>query len=443
MDNNILKYRSIIRFVIEAATPMAVGNGTKSILSDALVAKDANGLPFIPGTSITGVLRHGIEAISKDLANKFFGTQNRGSELIISDAVMIGEDGKAVDGLCEKLDKDFYLRFSDLPIRQHVRIDQKGTACKGGKFDNEVVYKGTRFVFEIEKMAEEADSEAIRMITRELLNPAFRLGSGTRNGLGAIKVVDIKSRTFDLSDMADLNAYVSRSSSLSEPFDGDTLHADKIKAKGITYELHLKPCDFMLFASGLGDEDADITPLKEDIILWNEMGVPHFDDRTIVIPATSLKGALSHRTAYHYNRTSKVFADKIETGDFKNHVGDNNNAVRALFGGESEEITRGKVILTDIVKATSHNTHILHHVKIDRFTNAPIDGALFQEKVTDANGEEFCTTICIPEQVAEQNAIESFEQALDDLCNGLLPLGGGVNRGHGRFTGYYKKTEED
>jgi hypothetical protein len=40
-------HRFIARIVMEAVTPLAVSNGEKSILTDALVATDVNGLPFI------------------------------------------------------------------------------------------------------------------------------------------------------------------------------------------------------------------------------------------------------------------------------------------------------------------------------------------------------------------------------------------------------------
>ena len=54
-------HRFLARFVIEAETPLAVGSGEKDVLTDALVATDVNGLPYIPGTAIAGVVRHMIE----------------------------------------------------------------------------------------------------------------------------------------------------------------------------------------------------------------------------------------------------------------------------------------------------------------------------------------------------------------------------------------------
>ena len=50
-------YRYIARIVLEAETPLVVGGGNNELSTDRPVAKDANGLPYIPGTSLTGVLR--------------------------------------------------------------------------------------------------------------------------------------------------------------------------------------------------------------------------------------------------------------------------------------------------------------------------------------------------------------------------------------------------
>lgn len=37
---------------------------------------------------------------------------------------------------------------------------------------------------------------------------------------------------------------------------------------------------------------------------------------------------------------------------------------------------------------------------------------------------------------------QALEAALQDICKGMLPLGGGVNRGNGIFTGTLKRGEE-
>ena len=49
--------------------------------------------------------------------------------------------------------------------------------------------------------------------------------------------------------------------------------------------------------------------------------------------------------------------------------------------------------------------------------------------------------ILVSKKEAEKDpqVIEAFEKALDDVTDGLLPLGGGVNRGNGTFKGSWKK----
>ena len=35
----------------------------------------------------------------------------------------------------------------------------------------------------------------------------------------------------------------------------------------------------------------------------------------------------------------------------------------------------------------------------------------------------------------DQHIVKAFEEALKDVCKGLLPLGGNVNKGYGQFEG--------
>ena len=65
-------HRYIARIVLEAETPLVVGTGDKNIQTDAVVATDVNGLPYIPGSSIAGVLRHAIGEDSES-GNSLFG----------------------------------------------------------------------------------------------------------------------------------------------------------------------------------------------------------------------------------------------------------------------------------------------------------------------------------------------------------------------------------
>lgn len=475
---DIIKYsgynhRFLARFVIEAATPLAVGSGEKDILTDALVATDVNGLPYIPGTAIAGVVRHMIDDIEREMnterfdslkvkereSSAYFGYQDRsdggrGSEIIFSEAKILNSNGMVVDGISlDAIDNDSLLQsYKELPIRQHVHINEKGVKAEHGKFDEQVCFAGTRFCFELEMVAKEDTIEKFDKILEQVQSQTFRIGGGTRSGFGKIKVVDMQTKMLDLKNGDELQLYLKKSSNLSETWGGWEQKAVDIKpSSGWTeYELKLQPEDFFLFGSGFGDDEVDMTPVKEKKVVWKD-GRGEMTEDLVLIPAASVKGALAHRVAYHYNRLTGVFAENLTTDEErKKVVGKNNEAVKELFGSEGEidknsnemkDQKRGNLLFSDVIMNEKMNDKILNHVAIDRFTGGAIEGALFSEKTTYGKGQEFTMTILADNSVLKGKVKEALEEALKDICKGLLPLGGGVNRGNGVFTGSLKQQD--
>ena len=452
MEKTKYTIRYVSRIVLEAETPFTVGSGEKDLLTDALVAKDVNGLPYLPGTSLAGVIRSACGI--KRHEDTPFGYQDKnggqGSRVIFSDGVMIGKDGRPVDGLRTKIQNDeFYAHFKMLPIRQHVRINSLGSTDKGGKFDEQVTYQGTRFCFEMELLSTGSEEEALfyEKMLNVLRRSTFRVGGGTHNGFGLMKVVLLQRRDYDLTDPDDLESYVSRSAALDSTLEG----AKKLTTDTITdstwqrYTLKLQPKDFFLFGSGMGDDEADMTPVSEAYIVWTD-GKPTFQERGILIPATSVKGALAHRTAYHWNKLKKRFVDN--DGE-KPLTGDACPAVEAIFGkagqDSDKDIKCGNIMLSDVIISAGKKTEdekIMNHVAIDRFTGGTMDGALFTEKVTNGLGREIQLTIDVrKDSIQDKDISKAFKLALKDVADGLLPLGGGVNRGNGTFVKTLSKEE--
>lgn len=438
-------HRFLARFVIEAETPLAVGSGDKDVLTDALIATDVNGLPYIPGTAIAGVVRHMIEEVKPEdfNINKIFGFQDKkdghGSEIIFTEAKILNSKGEVVDGMNLKAKEDSLLKYYDeLPIRQHVRINEKGVTDKSGKFDEQVIFAGTRFCFEMEMVAKGKSIDNFNKILEQVQSQTFRIGGGTRCGFGKIKVVDLQTRILNLQNGDEIQLYLNKSSNLADAWVGwEKQSAEEKPSDGwIKYQLHLQPEDFFLFGSGFGDEEADMTPVKEKKVVWKD-GKGELTEELVLIPATSVKGALAHRVAYHYNRLKERFAGCI--GEKEPKVGNENEAVQVLFGYENQEAkkqVRGNLLFSDVIEDRRLKDKIINHVAIDRFTGGAIDGALFSEKTTYGNGQEFTLTILAKCDALKGDKIQdSLEAAMIDICKGLLPLGGGVNRGNGAFTG--------
>lgn len=469
-------YRYLARIVIEAETPIAIGSGERNVITDRLVTIDVNSLPYVPGTSLTGILRQSLSKLEKTTINEIFGfqkgEQGQGSRLILSSAQMIGKEGTVVDGInnIDFTDSLFYVNFKNLPIRQHVRINHNGAAMKHGKFDEQVVYKGTRFCFIMEMIGNGNDITIWDQVLAEFNNPSFRLGGGTRKGFGEITVVECKQVALNLS--TDLEQYLSITTSLNDVFWNSIQPIEKQKYTNnewTSYELTLKSDDFFLFGSGFSSDngDADMTFVTEKTIVWIN-NKPVFSDEKILIPATSVKGALAHRVAFHFNKALKVFAGKLnepgictyltqngyripdncqkfDSNKFEDKIKmciDGNPAVREIFGNAADENDGqiGNAIFSDIFLSTNPEKKLLNHVAIDRFTGGAIDGALFTEEVAD-NREEFTMKISVNNMAFENEHYQkAFEAALNDICIGMLPLGGGTMRGNGCFTGTFIKN---
>lgn len=452
-DTIIYDKRLLAHIVLEAETPLVISSGGKTALTDSAILKDINGYPYIPGSTIAGILRH---CLGEEKAKDFFGLKDKkttkGSKIIFSEGKIVGLDGKVLDGIVNG-DTIFASRFQRLPKRNHVRLTSKGVAKDTGKFDEEVIYKGTRFAFDIEMVASgnEEQEPIFNDVLNELGNDTFRIGGGSRSGFGKIRVIEIKKKNLDLRQSSQLNEYLMMSSALNSNYDDwdsytSTSHAS---AGWIKYDLTLTPVDFFSFGSGLGDNEVDATPVKESFIKW-ENGRGSFKDNALLIPATSLKGVLAHRVAFHYNVKHKVFAMPTPMEDFKEHTTDKNPAVRELFGYQdaNEGQKCGACLFSDIIGEFNEKEKVFNHVKIDRFTSGAMDGALFSEKVIDGTDSHlhFKTSILIRKPGIDSKdfneAIDCLEKALSDIDSGTLPLGGASGRGHGISRCEYNKSEQ-
>lgn len=424
--------RFLAHIVIKAKTPLKVGGGKNDLFYDAPIQRDFNGLPMILGTSVAGILRRAFEEyVGEEVANEIFGTKGKdsknlvGSRLVVSNALLVDENGMVCEELLSKKSK-FLQLFDSLPIRDHVAINANGTAKDAGKFDEEVVFSGSRFKFSLELAGTKDEFEKILNL---LSDPALRLGGGSSKGFGALAINDIKWGEFDICN------YKSSLNDSPEGFVNFDLKS-KPNENFLRYELSIAADDFFMFGSGFGDADADHTPVTESVVDYE---TKELSKQKILIPASSIKGALSHRTAFHYNKIKKEFEN-----DGK--VGSENEAVREIFGYEknkNENGAKGKILISDcfLNYKPSNETKVFEHVSIDRFTGGAIDAALFQEKAV-AKKDKFTIEILLRNGVSD-DALSAFEQSLDDVVKGRLSLGGATTKGYGFFNGEATKNGEE
>lgn len=495
--------RVIARVVIELTAPMSISTGELGAVADNALVCDANGLPTIPGASLAGVLRSvwlpGDMRLAEDdpigddddKTGIAFGFQEatdddteppgRRSLVRVSWGAIHDATDRPVTALMTQraLRADPVLEAALVPVvRDHVRIDHRGTANDTGKFTRASVMMGHRFTIELETSGDQA--EALMQAQVEALASAqTRLGGRSRAGLGAFKLLSAQQRVYDLSTRDGLADWTTRSIDLSERLMGAVSMPWQTDAPA-ELELRLKATEPWHVGAGDGagldgavntppkdDPQAvhyspDILPYTERRIVWqNKEG--HVSAPQLVLPAASIKGALRHRTAFHLQcRTGGAIAPSADGSSVEDPLQETDTlpGIEALFGTikrsskrhgkeSGEETERGQVGLLFIedVRLPVRGLLSTTHVSLDRFTGGPLAGHLFTEISVDdstrfslsmqlrsADGRE----IKISSELGD--ALRALRAAIEDLLNDGLQLGGGAGRGYGYFEGTVDKA---
>lgn len=443
-------WRHVAHLTIEFTTAFHIGAGEGDDVSDAEIIRDAYGFPAIPGSSIKGVLRSLMEETKFAELDDFFGTQKNGGSLSVTWGKLHDQNNQPVTQSSMDADDEVLKDALNPTLRDHVRMNHRGTADaeNNGKFDQLVVSAGHRFSFRLElASASEAAAAQLDHLVSFFSAGCVRLGGKTRRGLGECNLVALRKGIFDLTKKKDVLGYAAfRQNPLSEP------------EKAITENVHPSSCyflkfslrDFLMTGSGVDPENqADDAQLYVPWVKWRtENGsVSGSVSEVPILPGSSIKGVLAHRTAYHYNQGAGVSIDPENLpnaeeweGMIKQHTGSANAAVKDLFGevvahsedkGQAGKVFIGDLDLSFITKLADAQPH----VKIDPFTGGASDSALFSERPLLRNGENTLTLkIEIRGELSDQSKA-AFEAALGDLSEGRLPVGAGGAIGYGFLVG--------
>lgn len=434
---------------IELDSPLTIGGGP-ALETDVACVTDANGLPTIPGSTIAGVLRHlaaegdpETDLTCREAFGFQKGDDGEASLIEVSWAQVHGSDDRPVPLRAEHLDLDDpVLAFLAAGItRDHVRLDGHGVVDGNGKFDISSVPAGARFTFEI--VVHQGSPLSSARLIELLQGPAARFGGSTRRGLGAFHVVRARGRAFDLTQTADRVAFVKLPRELAQPVPNDLLEdltiGSAIAPGFVAGTIELRPEDLWLVGGGdpagivLADDGGpapDIVPLTERRISWQSHRAS-ISEPGLLLPASALKGALRHRTAFHARCLRGDWAPaQVPAADVYPAE------VEAVFGSLKEHVLGqpGRLFVDD---AWPVGTALLpmDHVTIDRFSGGPLDGHLFREAPV-SGPQAFVVPITLDlRQGLDATTRGALRKALADLCEGRLALGGGANRGHGYFRG--------
>ncbi|WP_297475563.1 RAMP superfamily CRISPR-associated protein [Ferrovum sp.] len=470
----------LARLVLEVITPLSISTGSPDGVFDSALVRDANDLPAIPASSLAGVLRHlCTQQYGVDMTRQLFGFQDRDrgavSQLHLGWGLLLDSRGRAADGLLlgesgKRLQEDALFRDAldqiGAPMhRNRVRLSHRGAAVDTGKFDRSVLAAGHRFAVELRLGTEAHDSgEQWNKVLALLSHPGFRLGGGTRAGLGRLRCISICVGHFDLRVPQQARALANLG---TDPSDLRNLTVHSIpqsdSSAWIRADLALDARNLWRLGQGdvlMGELDADekvpdLLPVSERCVSWSNGTGGVSAQRHLLVPASSLKGVLLHRMAFHARRFARVW-DPKPPGDKDGHpllpaeVLALAGNVKDKQGGIDEKSPQGWAgcLYIDDIYLPAPKTVRLMHNSIDRFTGGAREHRLFEEQTILGGKIQVPISIDLQrlKRAAQVQRIDlaaiqrAFLAALQDLCEGRLALGARSTSGHGFFQGEIPAT---
>ena len=415
-----LRGKITLRGTLHLESPLRIGSGEQgSKEADIYVLKDKENRPFIPGSSLAGVLRSAFG--DTELTALVFGSEHLGS----GDEQQILQSSLAV--------QDVILSQAEIILRDNVRIDaDTGTAVRGAKFNYEAVSAGaegelfltlTIREFQAEKIT--ALQEAADNLARSL-TMGISLGSLTSKGFGRAYCREIKICRYDFTNPEAVQAYLKGMS-----FDEISICRQnrEYSPKDFVIEAKFSLNGSLLIRQIPNEAVGEMQLVSEQMKGKNSEGKPCF-----VIPGTSVKGVLRHQA----EKILRYFDEERAEGK-----------LNSLMGSPAEQKSRFIVEEVYIDKELVRQEFQTRN-KIDRFTGGTISGHLFTEKPIwqispwQDNGEgkpwrrekvpavleiRYHIKDCAPWEAG----LALF--LLRDLSLGRIALGGGKAVGRGTLTG--------
>ena len=350
MSDAKVMQKIVLAGTLQLNSPLIIGSGTETESrtneADLHILKNKQEKPFIPGTSLAGVLRDWLAGNNPAATDKLFGfvTQNDAGMNDIQSAVAVS---------------DVVLDNAMIVVRDGVSIDgYTGTGIKGAKYDYEAVERGATGNFSMvvtirayqEKNIPELNTLIEQMADR--LYTGIRVGALTAKGFGLVTVPDIVVDYYNFRDKNSVTSWLLKQSSKKQYFG-------KL-AEEETGNAFVVDGDFELLTSLLL-RDQNVNEKSGDTKL---NAVPMKSKGDYLIPGTSLKGVLRHQ------------AEKILSV-----LGKPESLLYNLMGYSVEnESRKSRFIVNEVYLKNGVIEKDQTRNRIDRFTGGTIESALFTNR---------------------------------------------------------------
>ena len=371
----------LCKFIQKSPLRISSGYGENT---DVDLIRDSKGRPFIPGTSLAGVLR---SLYSFDNEKELFGdVDSKGnssdSKLLISDGVL---DEKAKDS-------DYFISSRD-----GVGVDEKlGTAIKGAKFDFECVECSRPYYSVIELTDAKFENDTDLLLAYVMKN-GISLGGKTTRGYGDM-AVQVKKKIFtfpeDLEEWLNYDAF--NYSGYSELLD--------VEISDNSANQTIISCDIEMAGSF-------IVRVNTSAISEDAMPLSAHESGNPVIPGTSWAGSFRHHL--------------LKINDTVNAC--ESSLINEIFG-KSKDKKKSQIRFNETNICGSYKYSYTRNV-VDRFTGGTVEGALFTEML--ARNGKGKLVITLSDKVNNKAFLDLLGAAIIDLDKGYFNVGGEGNVGRG------------
>lgn len=424
MNKESIVGKLIIRGKLSLNSPLLIGSGMEddSNQTDVQILKDKDGIPFIPGTSLTGVIRQYVELEDNRAAALLFGT-SKDFDKAYSDELQ-----------SSVIIYDVKLSNADIVHRDSVNIDGiTGTGIDAGKFDYEVIERGAHGIFATEinfRGIHETEEEILRRSLMRLgnyLSRGFYIGARTSIGFGKAVISDMEVIPYDFRTMEDTKAWF-----MGKPSQNHFVFSPSKNENVYPNDSLVIKANFALSSSLIvRDARKEILDMASDGKSNLSAVMLQDSDGNWILPGSSIKGVLRHRAEHILRTLEKENFERLEK-----LMGPDSVKLRQ----KNSEKYRSRFRVAEVKLSNDVHYYPQSRVRIDRFTGGNIDGSLFTEGPVWQNGQD-APTVSMEWEIngAKNWDIGLAILLLKDVWLGKVAFGGGKSIGRGTLRGVSAK----
>ncbi len=427
----ILRARWVVTadLILESAAHFGGGQGGTTDM--ALLRDPVDGSALLPGSSLAGALRAqladflgGYRSAEDERVARLFGPGRSAKEGAQSPMIVFEARGE--------LPPD-----ASVEIRDGVAIDSaRGTAEDHKKYDFEVLPAGTRFPLRLELVVDQAarEAELVALLATCLMSVGdgeLSIGLRRSRGLGRLRAERWRARRHDLATAEGWLAWLA--SDHEHPIDEEETWfptpMDALSAAGdVSSILESLPEDrrrrvvadlSLRLSAELLVRAAPAAPSAPDVVQLRSGGKP-------VLPGSSLAGVLRARAlriarcVLSSDECASAFVEQM----FGPRLAANDNRNEATLFASRLRVREGAIRSEEPLRRS--------RIRIDRFTQGVVPGALFDEEPV-AGGQIAVALELRDPQPGETGLLLLI---LKDLLAGDLAVGGASAIGRGVIQGW-------